>query len=147
MHTVMWLQCPLCQDGSVSSAAGVLYPSAPAGGPVPHLPADVESAWREVRTAHAVAAYTAAEMMCRKILMHVAVDVGVSEPGKGFTQYVSDLDAAGYVTTGLRPVVAQIRDRGCIANHELPASTETDSETTIRITEHLLRGVYGLRDA
>jgi hypothetical protein len=141
----MWLQCPLCQDGSVVASNGVLYPSAPAGGPVPNLPDDVDHAWREARTAHAVAAYTAAEIMCRKILMHIAVDVAGSQPGKKFVQYVADLDAAGYISTGLQPIVDQVRQRGNVANHELPASEEQESETTIRVTEHLLRGVYGLR--
>lgn len=142
---VLWIQCPLCDDGSVMASTGVVYPSAPAGGEVPNLPADVEHSWQEARVAHAVAAYTAAEMMCRKILMHVAVDVAGSDPGKSFVQYVKDLDANGYITAGLRAVVDQIRDRGNIANHELPASTQQDSETTMRITEHLLNGVYGLR--
>ena len=145
LRTVLWLQCPLCQDGSVLASSGVLYPSAPAGGAVPNLPADVDSAWREARTAHAVAAYTAAEIMCRKILMHIAVDVGASAPGKNFVQYVADLDAGGYIPRGLQPIIDQVRQRGNVANHELPASQEDESVMTIRITEHLLRGVYGLQ--
>ncbi len=84
-------------------------------------------AWREARTAHAVAAYTASEVMCRKILMYVAVDVAGSQPGQKFFHYVADLEAAGYFAPGVKPVVDKIRDRGNIANHELPASTEQES--------------------
>lgn len=142
---VKFIQCPLCQDGSVMAGNGVIYPPAPAGSQVRNLPADVDGAWREARTAHAVAAYTAAEIMCRKILMHVAVDVGVSKTGATFVQYVDELNKAGYITTGLKQAVDRIRNRGNVANHELPASSEEDSQTTIQITEHLLRGVYGLR--
>lgn len=80
--------------------------------------------------------------MCRKILMHLAVDVAKSKDGATFKQYVEDLDKAGYVPPGLRPSIEKVKDRGNAANHELPASTEADSLVTLKITEHLLRGVY-----
>jgi len=83
-------------------------------------------------------------MMLRKILMHIAVDVGASSPGKRFVEYVNALDSAGYITTNLKPVVEIVRDRGNAANHELPASTEEDSLRTIAITEHLLEAIYEL---
>jgi len=128
----------------VKTSDGAIYPAAPVGRMVGGLPPDVAAAWREARTAHAVAAYTASEMMLRKILMHIAVDVGASSPGKRFVEYVNALDSAGYITTNLKPVVEIVRDRGNAANHELPASTEEDSLRTIAITEHLLEAIYEL---
>lgn len=139
---VLWLRCPNCEDGSVKTRDGAVYPPMPAGGTVPGLPADVERAWREARTAHAVAAYTASEIMCRKILMHVAVDVAGSAPGKRFAEYIDDLESSGYITTGLKPTIDSVRGRGNTANHELPASTEQEALTTLTITEYLLRGTY-----
>lgn len=139
-----WLLCPVCNQGSVRVTTGAVYPVAPAGGNVAALPDDVAQAWREARTAHAVAAYTASEMMCRKILMHVAVDVAGRPPGESFVQYVDALEAGGYVAVGLKPVVDKVRQRGNGAAHELPASSEQDSLTTLRITEYLLRGTYEL---
>lgn len=141
---VVWLQCPSCQDGSVMTASKAVYPAAPAGRSVQHLPGDVEAAWREARTAHAVAAYTASEMMCRKILMHLAVDAAGSSPGRTFVQYIDDLEAKGFVMTNLKPVIELVKDRGNAANHELPASTEDDSLRTLSIVEHLLAGIYEL---
>jgi hypothetical protein len=82
--------------------------------------------------------------MCRKILMHLAVDVAGSEPGKSFVAYIDDLEAGNYIMAGLKPVVDQIRSRGNKANHELPASTEQESLTTLTITHHLLSGIYEL---
>ncbi len=128
----------------IRTAQGATYPSKPAGGFVQNLPTDVDAAWQEARSAYAVAAYTASEMMCRKILMHLAVDVVGSDVGRSFVQYVGDLDAAGYVAPGLRPVVDQIRTRGNVANHDLPASTEPECLVTMQITEHLLRVIYEL---
>ncbi len=139
---IQWLQCPACYDGCVLTMSGVVWPVAPAGGSVANLPEDVAQAWREARTAHAVAAYTSSEIMCRKILMHVAVDVAQSQPGATFLQYIDALDKAGYFGPKLRPAIDKVRQRGNAANHDLPASTETESLVTLRITEHLLRGVY-----
>ncbi len=48
------------------------------------------------------------------------------------------------IAPGLKTVVHRIRDRGDIANHDLPASTEPDSLTTVAITEHLLETIYEL---
>ena len=142
-HTA-WLKCPSCQEGSVRTRTGLVFPISPAARPITGLPIDVETAWREARVSHAVAAYTASEIMCRKILMHIAVDVAGSAPGQSFVEYIDDLDAAGYVMKGLKPTVDLIRQRGNIANHELPATSEEDSKMTLGITEHLLEGIYEL---
>jgi len=76
--------------------------------------------------------------------MHVAVDKAGSAPGRNFVDYVNDLEKGGYITTGLKTVVDQVRKRGNVANHDLPASTEQDSLLTMTITEHLLEGMYEL---
>lgn len=141
-----WYQCPNCNAAIVKQVDGSVYPPAPAGGTVPNLPADVEKAWQEARVSHNVAAYTASEIMCRKILMHLAVDRADSKPGKGFVDYVNDLEKGGYIATGLKPTVDSIRSRGNAANHELPASTEEESLQTLRITQHLLESVYAFGD-
>jgi hypothetical protein len=138
-----WVRCPSCDEGSVRLKDGSVWPTAPAGGSVKNLPADVEKAWQEARTAHAVAAYTASEIMCRKILMHIAVDVAKAKPGDTFAAYIDALEKAGYITTGLKGTVDTIRQRGNIANHDLPQSTEDESQTTLGITELLLTTTYG----
>ncbi len=137
-----WLLCPGCREGSVKVTSGAVYPAAAAGAPVNGLPDDVAQAWREARTVHAVAAYTASEILCRKILMHLAVDVAGGKPGDTFQAYIEHLDKAGYIGAGLRPAVEKIKNRGNVANHALPSSTEADSVITLKITEHLLRGIY-----
>jgi hypothetical protein len=145
----LWLRCPACGNGSVQTAArpginGAVYP-----GPLPleditNLPNDVAVAWSEARKAYSVGAYTAAEIMCRKILMHLAVDKAGSPAGKSFVAYINDLQTNNYIMAGLQPVVDQVRDRGNKANHELPASSEQDAMTTLTITQHLLIGIYKL---
>jgi len=145
----LWLRCPVCGQGSFRSAivpkAGFkVFPGALPAAAVTNLPTDVETAWTEARRAHSVGAFTAAEIMCRKILMHIAVDIAGSTPGQSFVSYVNELETGNYIIAGLQPVVDQIRDRGNKANHELPASTEAESIATMTITQHLLSGVYEL---
>lgn len=146
----LWLRCPACGQGSVRTPLAprvgfAVFPGALPASAVSNLPSDVATAWTEARRAHSVAAYTAAEIMCRKILMHLAVDVAGSPPGQSFVSYVNDLEAGGYIMAGLKPVVDQIRNRGNKANHELPASTEQESIATMIITQHLLSGSTSYR--
>lgn len=126
----------------VRTKRGVVWPVAPVVAGVSNLPDDVAPAWKEAQSAHAVAAYTASEMMCRKILMHLAVDVAGGKVGGTFKGFIDDLDKAGYISTGLKPAVEKIKNRGNTANHDLPASTVEDSLVTLKITEHLLRSIY-----
>ncbi len=111
---------------------------------IPNLPDDVKGAWDEARKAYSVGAYTASEVMCRKILMHLAVDKAGSTPGRSFVDYINDLQAQNYIMAGLQSVVDEVRNRGNKANHELPASTQQEALTTLTITQHLLIGVYEL---
>jgi hypothetical protein len=142
----LWLKCPNaeCEEGSVKLRDGSVYPSAPAGRTVAGLSDDVAGAWREARIAHNVGAYTAAEMMFRKILMYVAVDKAGSKEGESFESYVNDLEANRYLTPGLKDVVDQVRQRGNGATHELPSSDEKDSLQTMAIVEYLLMSLYEL---
>jgi len=111
---------------------------------IPNLPDDVKGAWTEARRAYSVGAHTASKIMCRKILMHLAVDKAGSAPGRSFVDYINDLQAQNYIMAGLQPVVDQVRSRGNKANHELPASTQHEALVTLTITQHLLIGVYQL---
>lgn len=142
ISSVAWLRCPSCYEGSVKSTRGRVYPSTPSAASVDHLPDDVATAWEEARISHGAGAYTASEIMCRKILMHLAVDVANAPSGKNFTEYIDCLDSARYIVPGWKPVVDAIRKRGNVANHDLPASTDREALTTLKLTEQLLRIVY-----
>lgn len=138
------MQCPLCHEFTARSRKGVLYPPFLGNRGVKHLPPDVAAAWHEAVLASGVGACTAAEIMCRKILMHVAVDVAKSKVGESFRSYIDDLDDKGYIPTGLKSKIEEIRDRGNVANHDLPTSTAEEAERTMAVTQHLLASVYEL---
>lgn len=136
------LICPNCNEGSVRLTDGSVLPHPRAVRPISQLPPDVDQAWIEACSAFGVAAWTAAEMMCRKILMHIAVDVANSKQGTSFVTYLNDLESTGYIAPALRSKISGIKDRGNSANHELNASSSADAGTTLAVTEHLLRTVY-----
>jgi hypothetical protein len=139
-----WLRCPVCSEGSVKTKDGRVSPTASPARHIQGIPTDVSDAWKEAGLSYAAGAYTASEMLCRKILMHVAVERTDSKAGKNFTEYVDDLENAGLLTAGLKPVVDLVRQRGNTANHDLASSTQDEAVQTMKITEHLLRGIYEL---
>src|SRR5262249_13826583 len=141
----LWLLCPYCGEGSVRARnSGIIYPAQRPGLTLNHLPAAVVRAWEEARAAFSVGAYAAAELMCRKILMYVAVGKRLAKAGQPFVSCMNALQAAGYITTGLEEVAEQMRDRGNVANHDLRASSEQESHVTLMITQHLMEALYEL---
>jgi hypothetical protein len=138
---IVWLQCPACHDASVRSDSGAIHPGAPYGPLLQGLPDTVREAYEEARLCLGVNANTAAEMTCRKILMHVAVDKGAKE-GQTFASYIDYLADAGYVTPPMRGWVKLIKDNGNEANHRLPKPDKSRAESTLQFTAQLLRSVY-----
>lgn len=139
--SVRWLQCTSCHEGSVQVANGQVYPGVPFGPVLEGLPAETESAYNEARRCLSVNADTAGEVMCRKILMHIAVEKGASA-GKSFAHYINHLVKKGYVTPPMEPWVTLIKDHGNMANHELDPPDRRRAEGTLLFTVQLLRSVY-----
>ena len=84
---------------------------------------------------------TAAVLVCRKILMNVAVDKGAPE-GDGFIQYVDYLDSKGYVPPDGRGWVDHIRKKSNEANHEIELMERNDAEELITFLAMLLKLIY-----
>ncbi len=88
-----------------------------------------------------VSAYTACELLCRKILMHIAVEKGAKE-GESFSEYLSILGEKGYITPPMGKWVDLIRQHGNKAAHLLEPPDRTRAESTIMFTAELLRLIY-----
>jgi hypothetical protein len=88
---IQWLWCPNCDDGSVAPTDGNVYPAVASGPVIEGLPNVIQDAYQEARRCMSVNAYTASELMCRKLLMHMAVDKGAKE-GLNFTDYLAHLE-------------------------------------------------------
>lgn len=122
--------------GIAQQVPGVAY-----GNDVDHLPTEIESLYREARNCMAVSSYTGAVLLCRKLLMNIAVSEGAKE-GKTFISYVEHLAAQGYVPPKARGWIDHIRVKGNEANHEIQLMSRKDAEELIMFLEMLLKLVF-----
>lgn len=111
------------------------------GANVEGLPELVESLYDEIRSCVQSGAYTSAVLSERKLLMHVAVDLGAKE-GDSFFGYVDYLASEGYIPPNGREWVDEIRKRGNEANHEIVMASESDAMQLLDFIEMLLKFVY-----
>lgn len=136
----LWLLCQSCMKGSVR-IDNSYFPSVMFGPTLDGLPDDVADAYDEARRCMSVSAFTGAELLCRKILMHVAVDKEADE-GKSFAFYLSFLEKEGYITPSIKEWADLIRQHGNHATHKLETPSKEQAEDTIMFTAQLLRIVY-----
>jgi len=113
-----WLLCPECNKGSVVDRSGKISPGTLFGPSLIGLPPRINEAYEQARRSMSVSAFTGCELICRKILMHVAVEKGAKE-GESFAGYLAFLEQQGYVTPPMKPWVEVIRRHGNQATHEL----------------------------
>ena len=132
--------CPNC-DKPTYFCNGVLVPSAAPGNNVANLPSDINSLYSEARRASAASAHTAAVLVCRKLLMNIAVAQG-AKIGGTFMSYVEYLSNANYVPPNGKGWVDHIRRKGNEATHEIALMTASESSDLIAFSEMLLKFIY-----
>ena len=142
MPSARWTRCTGCGEGSYVASNGHSFPGPRIGRDVEGLPDLVAEAYAEARDCAGVNAFTACEMTCRKILMHIAVDKGANERGITFKGFIDYLEQKNHVTPAMKPWVDVIRQHGNVAVHELPQADAKRALGTLTFTEHLLRNVY-----
>jgi hypothetical protein len=141
-----WLRCVNC-GSALAENNGTLSPSAkPLRVPIGVTGVELD-VWEEVRECLAVGAFTAAVMMCRKLLFHVAVSQGLAAKNEKdfaptYTQAVEFLEDEGLVTKKMRTWVDRIKDVGNDANHEITPITQGAAMDVAEFTEQLLRLTY-----
>lgn len=137
-----WLLCPGCGSGSVA-VAGTIYPQALVGNPIGGLSDELSQTYDEARRSFSSKSYTACELVCRKILMHVAVDKGAKE-NLTFVEYMTYLQEQQYITPHSKGWVDLVRKHGNQAAHHIGPPSEERAASTLSFTTQLLRLVYGM---
>jgi len=140
-HRIKWLLCPKCCGPSVLTVDGDMYPGALGGPNIQGLRAEVDAAYGEARRCMSVNSFIACELVCRKILMHAAVDKGAKE-GETFADYIDYLEKKGYITPPMEKWVQLIRQHGNQATHSIEPADKERAEGTLIFTAQLLRLVY-----
>ena len=137
--------CPHCaeptyiryQRGQITKQIPGIRP----GNAVRGLPDEVGRLYDEARTCTGVSSYTAAVMICRKILMHIAVEKG-ADKNQSFKEYVNYLDKKNYLPPNSKGWVDYIRTQGNEANHEIVPKEKHDAMQLIEFVEMLARFIY-----
>jgi hypothetical protein len=117
------------------------YPSPALGNAVQHVPDALDRLYEEARRCTSQSCYTAAVLLCRKILMNIAVEQG-GEEGLTFMGYVNYLSDKGYVPPNGKHWVDHIRKKGNEATHEISLMTADDARELLTFVEMLLRFIY-----
>jgi hypothetical protein len=133
--------CTFCSQPTYFDQKLKQYPGEKFGNTVESLPKDVDSLYAEARSSISAGAYTGATLICRKILMHIAVEKGAAKD-KSFQFYVEYLASAGYVPPDGKGWVDHIRAKGNEATHEIVVTQEADAKELLSFLEMLLRFVY-----
>ncbi len=150
MRAQTWLRCINCKLATVKNGE-VASPSqlplrVPSG-----LPIDEGDVWNEIRQCLGVGAYTAAVMLCRKLLMHIAVAHGLpakdsKDRAPNFSQCVDHLVTEGVVTKRMEPWIDRIREVGNEANHEIAPVNKDAALDVATFTQKLLELAYEMDD-
>ncbi|MBU2444355.1 MAG: DUF4145 domain-containing protein [Bacteroidetes bacterium] len=134
--------CPNCFQPTFFDNSAKQHPRIRLGNDVEGIDEkSVETLYNEARDCTASGAYTASVLLCRKLLMHIAVQKGAKE-GETFVSYIEYLNKAGYIPPNGQEWVDEIRKKGNLANHEIAIMIEDDALQIIKFTEMLLRFNY-----
>lgn len=123
------------------------YPVKAYGNDVDHLPTDIANLYGEARRCFSVSAFSACVMLCRKLLMHIAVEQGATEKNSAghsnsFKYFVKYLDDENIIPKNAKGWTDHIRDKGNEANHEIKDVSQEDAEMLLQFVELILRNVY-----
>lgn len=111
------------------------------GNSVNNIPEKVSKVYDEARKSFSVQAYTAVVLLCRKLLMHVSVDLGAKENIR-FIEYVDYLKENHYVPKNSEGWIDAIRKFGNKSTHDIIINTKEDAEKMIKFSEMLLKMNY-----
>lgn len=133
--------CPNCGGPVFFAPEGDQRPLPAFGHPVQNVPDDLNALYEEARRCTRERGYTASALLCRKMLMNIAVSQGAKE-GLRFIEYVDFLADQGYVPPNGKHWVEHIRQKGNEAAHEIALMTESDAKELITFVEMLLKFIY-----
>jgi hypothetical protein len=133
--------CPNCQGPNFLSPQNVWFPGHMPGRSVKNVQSDLNSLYEEARRCFKENCHTASVLICRKMLMNIAVTQGAKE-GLKFIEYVNYLSDKGFIPPNGKKWVDHIRKKGNEATHEIILMTSDDSKDLLIFTEMLLMFLF-----
>ncbi|WP_316571327.1 DUF4145 domain-containing protein [Neobacillus sp. YIM B06451] len=108
---------------------------------VENLPPPLAILLNETRKAISAELYNSTVLLCRKMLMNLAVLEG-ADKNKSFVYYVDYLERHDFITAKMKPWVDRIRQIGNTATHEIPDISKEDAYMSFEFLIMLLKLVY-----
>lgn len=134
--------CPLCKWPNFNVPnTGDWIPGYLPWNHVDNVPQDIFLLYHESRKCCKEWCYTASVLICRKILMNLAVNQGAQE-WQQFIKYIEYLSEQWYIPPNGKWWVDHIRKKWNEATHEIQHMTIQDAEDLINFTQMLLVFIY-----
>ncbi|WP_298789282.1 DUF4145 domain-containing protein [uncultured Marinococcus sp.] len=133
--------CPSCKHPTFFSPDGEQKPNFLIGDEISHLPKEIGTLYEEARQSFGARAYTGVALLCRKLLMNLAVQLEADKNLK-FIEYVDYLKDENYIPKYSRDWVDHIRKSGNLATHEIGNIDRNEAEMLLKFTEMLLKITY-----
>lgn len=128
---------PTFIDNKNSQTPGVLFGKTFAVA----IPEQINSLYEEAKKCYSVSAYTSVGLCCRKLLMHICVQLGAQENLK-FIEYVNFLDTENYIPKNSKKWVDIIRKKGNDVNHEIVILNQKEAEQLITFSGIIINLIY-----
>lgn len=138
--------CPSCQGPTYFTLNNLQIPGGKVGSKVKSVPDSLNQLYEEARNCVVNNCNTAAILLSRKMLMHIAVEVGAEE-GLKFIEYVNYLSDKGYIPPNGKTWIDHIRKKGNEANHEIVLMSQQHAIELLFFIEMLLRFIYEFPNA
>lgn len=133
--------CSHCSYPTLFASSGSQIPGELPAQDVEHLPELVQALYGETRKCFREGAYTAATLVLRKLIAHIAVDKSAPE-GSSFLTYVEYLSDQHYVPPNGKDWVDLIRKKGNQANHEIVLMDRDETRLLLDFVQGLLTFIY-----
>lgn len=138
--------CPNCVKPSYFSPERGQIPGEKIGEDIKKLPRRIAEVLDETRDCYASNCYTAVVLMCRTLLMHIAVQEKAPKKDPSFAQYIQYIVDKWLVPERCKVRLDQIRSLGGDAAHQITEKTEEDARTSIEFLQIVLKMAYEYAD-
>lgn len=144
-----WVRiCNACNLPTFFGADGEPASEGPYGRTLERVPNDARRVYDEARRCCSIEAYSAAVLLCRKLIVHIAHDLQPEDlKGKrqSFQEYIDWLNMSGYIPPKGKGLVNWLKERGNAENHEIVMASREDAEKIIDLSYALLLWNYELQ--
>lgn len=140
--TIGLFTCPSCQKPTFIDEVfnNIQVPLPKKDNEFNNIPSKLNRVYQEVLDAYSVEAFTATTLLCRKLLMSMAVDLGAKE-NQTFAEYIKFLDD-GYIPRNYHKWVDRVIKINSQATHNLDINSKEEADMNLLFCKVVLLWDY-----